>query len=358
MDRRTDSFLTRMSAVPDNTDAVLHHYGVADAAVEPLGTGLINQTFLVTDSAGVRSVLQCLNSAFPATINRDIETVTAHLRSRSMPTPKLIRTQQGDLWVEIAGNVWRCMEYMPGVCVDALSSAQQADAAGALLGRFHLAVSNLTIEFSQPRLGVHNTARHLENLRKALESHQQHAYFEQASSLATRIFAQAETLPDFSSLPDRVVHGDPKISNLIFDAESGAGSCMVDLDTLAHMPIALEMGDAFRSWCNPKGEDDTQGMFSLDLFAAAVEGYASVTKVMLDAQEWRAFVPATGTIMVELAARFCADVLNDTYFGWNADKYSNRSEHNLVRAEGQLAARSALNAVADEATRVTERAFA
>jgi Ser/Thr protein kinase RdoA (MazF antagonist) len=342
---------------PENLQEVLENYELSAVSVEPLGTGLINQTYLVADAAGQYAVLQCLNSAFPATINYDIETVTKHLQLWSMPTPSLIRTRQGDLWVNVSGGIWRLMEYMPGVCVDALTSPQQATAAGVLLGRFHSAVGTLEIEFSQPRLGVHDTARHLSNLHLALKKHTNHPSFQQASSLAERIFAQAEALPDFSLLPDRVVHGDPKISNLIFDSQSGDGVCMVDLDTLAHMPVALEMGDAFRSWCNPKGEDDTHGSFSLELFAAAVKGYAPVTAEMLAKPEWQAFVPATGTIMVELAARFCADALNDSYFGWNAKKYTSRTEHNLVRAAGQLAAREALAEVADEAVKIVEQAF-
>ena len=49
---------------------------------------------------------------------------------------------------------------------------------------------------------------------------------------------------------------------------------MIDLDTLTHMPLPLEMGDAFRSWCNPRGEDHSRAEFRLDLFGAAIRGYA------------------------------------------------------------------------------------
>ena len=71
------------------------------------------------------------------------------------------------------------------------------------------------------------------------------------------------------------MHGDPKINNLLFDAATGRALCFIDLDTLGRMPLPLELGDAFRSWCNPAGEDNRQSAFALDLFAAAVDGYAA-----------------------------------------------------------------------------------
>ncbi|MEE2751965.1 MAG: hypothetical protein VX519_11085 [Myxococcota bacterium] len=42
-------------------------------------------------------------------------------------------------------------------------------------------------------------------------------------------------------------------------------------------------------------------------------------------------------ICLELAARFCADALNESYFGWDASIAPGRGEHNLIRAKGQLA---------------------
>ena len=151
--------------------------------------------------------------------------------------------------------------------------------------------------------------------------------------------------------------GDPKISNLVFDADSGDGICMIDLDTLTHMPLPLEMGDAFRSWCNPRGEDNERSVFRIDLFAAAIGGYAEVALTDVSEAEWRAFITATRTIMVELAARFTQDALAETYFGWNEQLFPDRSTHNQVRAAGQLELEKSLFAKADEAEALVAAAF-
>ena len=42
------------------------------------------------------------------------------------------------------------------------------------------------------------------------------------------------------------------------------------------------------------------------------------------------------TITLELAARFCADALEESYFGWNKEVFSSASAHNLHRAKIQL----------------------
>jgi len=67
-----------------------------------------------------------------------------------------------------------------------------------------------------------------------------------------------------------------------------------------------------------------------------MDGYAAHTRDLLLEDEWRSFVPAGQVIMVELAARFTTDALREQYFGWNADKFPDRSTHNRIRATGQL----------------------
>jgi hypothetical protein len=123
------------------------------------------------------------------------------------------------------------------------------------------------------------------------------------------------------------------------------------------MPLPLELGDAFRSWCNPRGEDDQSSAFSLELFRGAIEGYAAGAAGWITPAEYSAIVPATLTIYVELAARFCADALNESYFGWDAGRYPSRSVHNQLRAASQLAAARSLLDVRGAAEEVVRSVF-
>jgi Ser/Thr protein kinase RdoA (MazF antagonist) len=328
--------------------AVLAAWELAPAAAAtPLGTGLINQTWLV-QSGGQRFVLQRVNGIFPGEVNADIAAVTDHLRARGVVAPRLVPAVAGPgagrLWVEHAGGNWRLMSFINGVSLERLSAPPQAVAAGQLLGRFHRALDDFRAPFHSVRAGVHDTPRHLANLAAALEECTTHPQFDRVAPLGREILALAMTLPPLPPLPERVVHGDPKIANLLFEPDGGPALALVDLDTVGRMPLPLELGDAFRSWCNAGGEEVAGGAFSVPLFRGAVRGYARATRGWITADEAAAIVPATLTIYVELAARFCTDALRESYFGWDPRRFASRSEHNQVRARSQVsAARSLLD---------------
>ena len=336
--------------------SVLNAWNLEGSTVTPLGSGLINQTALVTSGAD-RYVLQQLNPVFPPEINQDIRVVTAHLRARGLVAPELLPTADGRLWVETGGRVYRLMTYLDGVSRNRLSGPAEAQEAGALLARFHRALADLDYAFPNRRLGVHDTGRHLQILRQALRDHPTHRDFAAIAPLAEEILQLAAARPTLPAVPERVVHGDPKINNLLFDSTTGRALCFIDLDTLGPMALPLELGDAFRSWCNPAGEDHRQSAFALDLFTPAVAGYAEVAAGWITPEESGAIVAGTLTIYVELAARFCADALRESYFGWDAQRFPSRSAHNQARAANQLTAARSLWDLRGAADEVVRRAF-
>jgi hypothetical protein len=65
-----------------------------------------------------------------------------------------------------------------------------------------------------------------------------------------------------------------------------------------------------RSWCNPRGEDTESPFFDLEVFHAAVLGYAR-GGFTLDDGEKASFVIGTQTVALELASRFCTDAFED-----------------------------------------------
>ena len=75
----------------------------------------------------------------------------------------------------------------------------------------------------------------------------------------------------------------------------------------------------------------------------------------IDKSQLRYTPLATETIYLELAARFCTDALNESYFGWNPAQFPTSSEHQLMRARGQLNAAKALAAQREEINGVVER---
>lgn len=313
--------------------------------VEPLSGGLINKTFVVRDRGEPIAVLQQLHTIFGADVNLDLDAVTSHLAAKGLVTPRLIRTLDGKPCVEQDG-VWRALTWIEGETVHKVPSPAWAEAGGALVGRFHDAVADLQYDYRFTRAGVHDTAAHLAKLRAHVDT----SGDAEAVDLGREILGAAAGLPVIPATPKRHVHGDLKISNLLFRRAPLEGICLLDLDTLARGSIAFELGDAMRSWCNPVGEDAGSARFDLPIFTAAISGFRSETPITRD--EGVSVVAGLETVCIELAARFAVDVFEDRYFGWDASRFPSRRAHNLVRAKGQLALGREVRAARDEALAV------
>ena len=322
--------------------------------LERLNGGLINQSFRVEAGTGRRYVLQKLHPVFPPEVNDNIERVTAALAARGAVTPRLVRTRDGHAWWQAAGAVWRLLTFIEGQGLDALHTPTQAAAAGELLGRFHALLANWPDELPYARESVHAPARHFDALQSALAAQAGHRLHAEVARLAEALFSRAAALPPWPDVPARLVHGDPKISNLLFDAD-GNGLCLVDLDTLARGPLVPELGDAFRSWCNPGPEDAAGASFALPLFEAALAGYAHHGRQFMTREERGGLVAGVAAIYLELSARFAADALNEAYFGWDPARFPSRGAHNLARARNQWLAAEDLLRQQPAAEAVVER---
>jgi Ser/Thr protein kinase RdoA (MazF antagonist) len=313
------------------------HYGAArDVALEPLGGGLINQSWTF-DGPGGRGVLQRLNPIFAPEVNDDLAAVTAHLAVRGLTTPRLLETRDGARWVDLGEDgVFRAISWIPGSTLPRAGHAAEVRAAAALLGRFHRTLADLDHEFRFRREGVHDTDLHLARLAQLLGTPQDPSLPSEIPALAGEIVQAGARVPLLPALPQRVLHGDPKLDNIRFDERGEEAVCLVDLDTLRRGPLPHDLGDAWRSWCNRAGEDEPEANLDLGFLEAAVQGYAAETRGWITSPEVDALLAGLERISLELAARFCTDAIEDRYFGWDPTRFPSRREHNRVRAAGQF----------------------
>ena len=318
-------------------------WGWQHAELLALPGGLINATFRVRIDGEPLAVLQRLHPVFGAAVNVDIETVTAHLAARGLTTPRLLRTLDDRASIELDGQVWRALSWVPGETVHAVPSLALAEAGGELVGRFHRAVADLEHTYAFARAGVHDTAAHLARLDELVRT----TADAEAIALGTDVLAATAELPVLPATARRHCHGDLKISNILFAGTRA--ECLVDLDTLGLGTMAFELGDAMRSWCNPRGEDAGSVAFELPIFAAAIRGFRRVADPIVTRDELASIVVGLETVCIELAARFAVDVFRDAYFGWDPARFPSRRAHNLVRARGQLALGLAVRAARKDA---------
>ncbi len=324
-----------MTSLLDVARALTFYRNLEGAEVDAIAGGLINETFLIRFGPQ-RFVLQKVSPIFDPKIHDNIARVTAHLEARGIVTPKLIPTRHDELTVQLDDiGCWRLMTYVEGATHHHIPSAQHAASAGELVGRFHSALEDLDHTFEGMRLGVHDTDAHLESLETALADHRNHALASEVRALASEIHTAADALPPLAALPNRVCHGDLKISNILFD--DAQATCLIDLDTLGPMMLAHELGDAWRSWCGATSEEHDTPKFDLVIFEASWRGYLRGVEREISADERKNLLVAPEWISLELAARFAADTLNEAYFGWDATRYPTAAAHNHARARGQLA---------------------
>ena len=328
-------------ALPPEIDRVLAAYPVlTNPEVRPLSGGLINRSFALWDAGG-EYVLQRMNPIFSPRIHDNIAAVTEHLQRKGVSTGRLVPTATGRHFFETGeGGRWRLLTRQPGFSFDVCASAEQARTAGAAVALFHSALADLGAELHPLGFPYHDTPLHLQQLRDALRLHRGHRLHPEVAELGEEMFRAARAWRDLSALPRRVIHGDLKFNNVLFAGQlppaRDRALSLIDLDTLSRMPLYFDLGDAWRSWCNRRGEDEPEAELDSELFRAAAEGYLGSLSLELGADELDSLAEGLERISLELAARFAADALNESYYAWDAERFAAAGEHNLVRARGQF----------------------
>ena len=216
----------------------------ASAEAVPLEGGLINHTFMLREQ-GRRIALQRLHPIFAPEVNLDIDAITTHLEKKGMLTPRVLPTRDGSLWTTAPDrSVWRGLSWLDGRTVHSVDDPATARAAAELAARFHHAVADLHHTFRFTRPGAHDTPAHLQKLERALDEHRAHQNHQIIAVVGEAILLHASTLQSLPALPTRLIHGDLKISNVLFDESLTKALALLDLDTMANSTIPIELGDA------------------------------------------------------------------------------------------------------------------
>ena len=135
-------------------------------------------------------------------------------------------------------------------------------------------------------------------------------------------------------LEPRPIHGDPKVSNIMIDDDTGKGTAIIDLDTVKPGLIHYDFGDALRSICNRQGEETSdlaKISFDLDYCESFVRGYMIHAKEFLTDNDKKYLYDSIRLITFELGLRFFHDYLaGNVYFKVKTP------EQNLQRAQVQF----------------------
>ncbi|MBH8575998.1 aminoglycoside phosphotransferase family protein [Nostocaceae cyanobacterium CENA369] len=320
-------------------------------SVQAFGSGNINDTFLVSlDSPKEQHfVLQRINTQVfrqPQLIMQNMCTFTEHVRKRLQITPltrrwevpRVLLTQDAqDHWRDAQGSFWRAISFIEGSqSFDRMHDRSHAQEIGYALGMFHNLISDLPPEKLADTLeGFHITPFYLQHYEEVLPKTSVAKSPELNYGLQfvrdRQTFAHIlENAKAEGRLPLRLMHGDPKINNVMFDTATQQAVSVIDLDTVKPGLVHYDIGDCLRSGCNPAGEETENWesvYFDTDLCQAILEGYLSVAKAFLTENDYAYMYDAIRLIAFELGLRFFAD-----YLAGNVYFKIKHPEHNLERA--------------------------
>jgi len=331
-------------------------------AIRALGSGNVNETFLVTHEGTYQGgqngafVMQRLNTSVferPDLVMRNLVALGEHvqrrlaspppeLSGRRWEVPRVVPCRQQSHWVEHNGQFWRSISYIgAATTTDVIRGRDHAREVGYGLGMFHSLISDLPAnDLADTLENFHVTPTYLNRYDDVLSGQvidPSDALLNQACAFveARRVGIDVlESALARGELQHRPIHGDPKINNVMIDESTGQAVGLIDLDTVKPGLIHYDIGDCLRSCCNPAGEEaenPEEAHFDIALCEAILGGYLKVARGFLSDWDLHYLPDCIRLIPLELGLRFLTDHLEgDVYFR------SDAPGHNLRRAAVQF----------------------
>lgn len=320
-------------------------------AIEPLGNGLINDTYKIIVQGQPRFVLQRINNAVFTDVEmlqNNIEAVTNHIRQKyerqgvddlNRRVLHFLKADTGKTYVFENEKYWRVMDFISDSYTYEAVTPEYAYYAGRSFGDFESLLTDLKVPIGEIIPDFHNIEFRLKQLDEAIADDKVGRMKDpEVQDYAARIKAKAdamclgERLYREGKLPKRICHCDTKVNNMLFDKD-GNVLCVIDLDTVMPSFVFSDFGDFLRSAANTGAEDDPNLdniHFNMEIFKAFAKGYLEGSKSFLLPIE-KENLPYAATLFPYMqAVRFFADYINgDTYY---KIKYP---EHNMVRTRAQ-----------------------
>ena len=318
------------------------------------GEGHINDTFVVwREDHSKRFILQRINTdtfTDPVGLMDNICGVTRHLREKILAaggdpareTLNVIPTLSGAAFhLDAEGGAWRAYDFVEDtICLQQVGSEADFRTVAETLGKFQNQLADYPASTLHETIArFHDTPNRYANFEKALAADA----LGRAKDIAPEVaFIHARekdchVLLDLlaaGEIPLRVTHNDTKINNVLIDAATGKGICVIDLDTVMPGLSAYDFGDSIRTGANDCAEDEpdqNKVHFDLHLYEVFAKGYLSTAGASMSPAEKKSLAWGAKLMTLECGIRFLTDYLEgDHYF------HTARPDHNLDRARTQF----------------------
>jgi Ser/Thr protein kinase RdoA (MazF antagonist) len=329
---------------------VAQQYVSVISEIVPLGNGLINDTFLVTGSESC-FVLQRINGQVfptPEKIISNLLQLNQHLKQKTqrLQLPELLKTAtQQNFFQDNNGDVWRALSFIhDSECIEELENLDIAAQVGFALGHFHHLVSDLNPEQLHDTLpNFHIAPSYLQQYHDVLNLgiiFPEHPYCKTFIEQYQHLTHDLETAKQQGLLAVRVIHGDPKLNNFLFDKVRQQVMSLIDLDTVKPGLVHYDIADCLRSCCHDKQSNE----FIVEICAVILENYLSEAGSFFSNHDYDYLYPAIRLLPFELGLRFYTDYLQGNHYFKVTDSNQNLQRaieqfklcHSIMRQEGAI----------------------
>lgn len=323
-------------------------------SAKPFGEGHINSTFVLNYSDnGISNkyILQEINTDIftrPDILSKNIRLVTSYLKEQIekqngdplRETLTLIPTLDGTDFYTVDAKSYRAYHFISNaVCYQEATPALFYESAKAF-GKFAADLDGfnaLQLEDTIPLF--HNTPNRYNNFIASVNNN--------LANRADSISSEIEFIKnredfcgiilneiDAGNIPLRTCHNDTKLNNVMMDADTDKGLCVIDLDTVMNGSLLYDFGDSIRFGASsaPEDEKDLSLVYcDLSKYENYVKGYLESCGHILSEKEFELLAEGAILMTLECGMRFLTDHLDgDVYFNIH------RENHNLDRARNQF----------------------
>ncbi|WP_195989528.1 aminoglycoside phosphotransferase family protein [Clostridium sp. D53t1_180928_C8] len=325
--------------------------------VKSFGSGIINDTFLVTckNNKGDENkyILQKINSSIFKNVEKLMENycgvcdylkkiVSENGGDVERETITVVPTNTGKSYLKDSlDNYWRAIKFISDtVTYDVAESAEDFYKVGKAFGDFQNKLADYNAENLYESIpNFHNTKERFKTFLLAIENNKARRLESVRAEVDFILERENETsilldMYENGELPLRVTHNDTKISNILMDSKTKNGICIIDLDTIMPGLSLYDFGDAIRSGATHALEDEKdldKVYVDLEFFEAFTKGFLEGTNSSLTEKEIQMLPMGAKVITLEQAIRFLTDYLDgDIYYK------TTYNEQNLDRTRTQL----------------------
>jgi hypothetical protein len=341
-----------------NPAAIIGHFQLQGELLEivPCGSGHINDTYASSFRAGdkiVRYVHQWINHHVfqdPRGLMENIERVTRHIREQVIirggdPAREgltLVAASDGRSFYQTPqGDFWRTYTFIGGArTYDTAENPQTVYNASKAFGNFQKLLADLPGErLNETIPDFHHTRKRFEAFVRILDADPAHRARLVKPEIEFILQREGETsvvvdLLASGQIPERVIHNDTKLNNVMIDDRTGEGICVIDLDTVMPGSVLYDFGDSVRIGASTAAEDEpdlSRVGFDLTRFEWLARGYLDAAGEFLNPKEIEHLAFSARLMALEQAIRFLGDYLNgDVYYKIH------HPDHNLDRARTQI----------------------